>query len=224
LQSTHSVNLGLSGGMTPRSLYEKLGLLIENHDITHRVNFFQVDERFVDQESQRSNQKMIIKTLINQISDPKKYSFSSIPLVNQVADISESARLYHSRLDQLFGRVDSKSTILLLGMGTDGHTASLFPQNNEYLNSFDDLDNKVLHTFVEHFNENRVSLTPNFILKANEIIILLLGADKGRTFARTQTSENYCDYPILSITKRHQNITVFMDKQCHLEILRSQND
>src|ERR1700733_13593905 len=124
----------LSGGNTPRSLYTNLADLPEGVFPWNKTYLFLGDERCVAHDNGDSNYKMISESLLSNISIPSTNVF---PTINQQKDPEEAARRYEQALRRFFKlEVDEESgnraalphfSLFLLGIGSDGHTASLFP-------------------------------------------------------------------------------------------------
>lgn len=136
--------VALSGGTTPGLLYE--------HWPLDDCEFFQVDERYVLASHSDSNQKMIRATL-----KPKHFHCfdTSLP-------IKESLEKYAAELPEQFD-------LCLLGIGHDGHIASLFPHSQALKSK-----KKVTHSQSKNFAiENRLSLTLPTILKSKNILVLI---------------------------------------------------
>lgn len=134
--------VALSGGNTPKNLYKKMSeLSLKN------VEFFQVDERYVPKDHEDSNYKMIKETLNKEI-----YHFDTS------LSIPESLEKYKKELPEQFD-------LIILGIGNDGHTASLFP-NTAALHS----QEKVAQT--KNIQE-RLTITFPIILNSKNILVLL---------------------------------------------------
>eukprot|EP00771_Trimastix_marina_P003602 gnl/Trimastix_PCT/4897.p1 GENE.gnl/Trimastix_PCT/4897~~gnl/Trimastix_PCT/4897.p1 ORF type:complete len:297 (+),score=11.30 gnl/Trimastix_PCT/4897:51-893(+) len=117
--------LGLSGGSTPRKVYEQLGSMMLPWD---RLYFFLIDERYCPPESEDSNQRLLKETLLK-----SPHIHPSHVLVPRCGDLAyrECIADYDQRLRTTIA--DPKMVIAVMGMGPDGHTASLFPHLNEPL-------------------------------------------------------------------------------------------
>ena len=139
--------IALSGGSTPKNLYKKMSELPFDN-----VKFFQVDERYVPKEHDDSNYKMIKETLNKEI-----HHFDTS------LSIPESLEKYKEELPEQFD-------LIILGIGNDGHTASLFP-NTEALNSKE----KVAQT--KNIQE-RLTITFPVILNSKNILVLLKNKKK----------------------------------------------
>ena len=116
--------VALSGGSTPKRLYQLLASPEFNRNIPwEKVFLFWSDERFVLHTDADSNYRMVKESLLDHISIPEKNIFA-IP-INETA--KESAKEYEASINQFYKSKKIVFDWLLLGMGDDGHTASLFP-------------------------------------------------------------------------------------------------
>ena len=162
--------IGLSGGSTPLPVYEAL---IKNTTIDwSKVFFFLVDERYVPVTDPNSNQSAIRQILHKNehISDDHCiFPDTSLPLLPCIA-------LYTKQLTALFAQ--HAPDIIILGMGHDGHIASLFPPVPEI--AFGEV--LVVQTETTTFAvKERISISPLVILSALQTVLLLQGADKHKT-------------------------------------------
>ncbi len=120
-------SVALSGGNTPKRLYE----LLASHSFSKNIQWEKVflfwsDERFVDYSDDDSNYKVVKETLLNKINIPDNNVFPCV--IKETAELSASK--YEKRLRRFFGDKKPVFDWILLGAGADGHTASLFPGTN----------------------------------------------------------------------------------------------
>jgi 6-phosphogluconolactonase len=173
----------LSGGNTPRSLYSNLARLPEGVFPWSKTYLFLGDERCVSHDNGDSNYKMISESLLCHISIPSTNVF---PTINQQKDPEEAARRYEQTLRRFFKlEIDEESgnraglprfSLFLLGIGADGHTASLFP-NTPALNE----DNRLfVANHVEASGVNRLTMTKNVIASAHRVFFLVAGESKAQ--------------------------------------------
>ncbi len=113
--------VALSGGSSPVRFYE---LLAEEEINWKLVNIFLVDERKVSIDNSNSNFGMIKKTLLSKIDIPRENIF---PINTDINSVSECAKEYEDRIRNVFPDNYPAFDLIVLGIGPDGHTASLFP-------------------------------------------------------------------------------------------------
>ena len=113
--------IALSGGSSPVRFYE---LLAEEEIDWPRVNIFLVDERKVPDDHLHSNFRMINKAILTKIDIPDTNVFS---LKTEIISVSECAAEYEARIRKVFGDNYPVFDLVVLGVGPDGHTASIFP-------------------------------------------------------------------------------------------------
>ena len=115
--------VSLSGGSSPKALYELLASNYRNEINWNKVFFFFGDERYVPADDDRYNGQMVDKALFNPLNIPKENIFK----IDTSLEISESARDYETKIRNLFGTDKPAFDLMLLGLGDNSHTASLFP-------------------------------------------------------------------------------------------------
>lgn len=125
LQQQDRFTLALSGGSTPKRLHEILaGAPYKDGIDWSRVHIFWGDERYVPLDDDRNNARMAYDTLLNQVMVPE----SQVHIMRtDYSDPQAAAAAYEELLHQYFDGKDHSFDLLILGMGDDGHTLSLFP-------------------------------------------------------------------------------------------------
>jgi 6-phosphogluconolactonase len=161
--------IALAGGSTPKPLYEKLAA----EDLPWKnVHVFWGDERYVPPDHPDSNQGMARKAWLDQVPIPR---FNIHPMPTDEAEPMVAASKLETELEALFqvqfGEFPALD-IVLLGMGDDGHTASLFP-HTEALEVRDRLI-----TVGNKDGQPRLTFTAPFINHARVVIFLVAGANK----------------------------------------------
>jgi 6-phosphogluconolactonase len=158
--------IALSGGNTPRPVYRELARI--GRDLPwDRVFFTFGDERCVPPEDEQSNFRMARETLFVPANVPEK----SIGRMQGEIDPQVAAQKYQERLDLLAaqrGEMIYRHDLILLGMGDDGHTASLFPGTE----ALQEKKHKVVANFVPKFNVWRITFTFPLINQARQICFL----------------------------------------------------
>jgi 6-phosphogluconolactonase len=167
----------LSGGKTPRNVYRRMGLDELNKFIDwNRVQLFFSDERAVPPGDPQSNYGMVQFEWISSIPIP----LSHVHRINGELDPKTAARKYEQEIRKVFGQDRVVFDLVLLGVGEDGHTASLFPGTDAVLEK----EALVTSTFVEQFNSWRVTMTVPVLNAAREIIFLAAGTKKSTIIQR----------------------------------------
>jgi len=188
--------VALSGGSTPKALYEHISSSPYKEKIEwDKVWLFWGDERSVPSDSDESNYKMALDAGLKQMPIPKEQ------IHRMVAEekIEENAAKYEATLRKILG--DTSLDLVILGMGEDGHTASLFP-GTEALHAS---NRWVVANFVPQKNTWRMTFTFELINAAKEIAIYVLGAGKKHTLAQVfYTQKTKEPFPIEKIgTSKH---------------------
>ena len=161
-------NICLSGGQTPRRLYELLADPVHSFGSTidwTRVHVFWGDERQVPPDQGESNFGMAHRALLAHVPIPAGQIHR---IRGELADAVEAANEYEAILT---GQLD----VALLGLGADGHIASIFPGSPLLTR---DRPNRVAAVRVEHLHAWRITLTPSALLDARTIVVLVSGSDK----------------------------------------------
>ena len=175
--------VALSGGSTPRRAYE----LLAGEDYRGRVDWPKVhvffgDERMVPADSAESNYRMASEELLSRVPVPPE----NIHRINGLGDALANARLYEDELRTFFNDALWPSfDLVLLGMGDDGHTASLFPGTL----ALDEQAAWVAANWVEKLNAYRVTLTAPAINRAAHVLFLVTGANKAGPLAEVLKGE-----------------------------------
>lgn len=179
VENNHRFTVALAGGSAPKSLYQ---LLTNEREPFRRsvdwrkINFFWGDERCVPPDSDESN----FRTANENLLQPLGISPMNFHRIEGELDAVIAARNYERFLRLYFnlpGEGVPRFDLILLGMGADGHTASLFPQT-EVLGETEKL---VAAPWVEKFGSRRVTVTPLVINNAAQVVFLVAGADKAET-------------------------------------------
>ena len=168
-------HIALAGGTTPRALYQLLAsdTYVNKMDWQH-VNFYFGDERAVPLDHEQSNFRMAHEAMLDKLAIPATDIF---PLITDLEDLDNSARHYEKILRRELPSADDNVPafdLILLGMGDDGHTASLFPGTT----ILSEQARLVMPVFVEKLQSWRVSFTYPLINHAQEVAILVTGSNK----------------------------------------------
>ncbi|MCX5945317.1 MAG: 6-phosphogluconolactonase [Cyanobacteria bacterium] len=164
--------LALAGGTTPAAAYRLLG---REHIAWDRVDVLLGDERWVGPEDPASNARMLHETLLAQ-EPARKACFHPVPTERETP--LASAEAFEQTLRQLCGGDPPVLDVILLGLGDDGHTASLFPGSA----AAGVTDRAV--TVGEGKGLERITLTAPVLSAARQVIILVSGAAKQEALKR----------------------------------------
>ena len=167
-------NMALAGGSTPGPVYE---LLAEESDIDwQRSRIFWSDERCVSPENSDSNYRLVRETLLDKLPQAPGL------IARMPGDLlpERAARDYESTIRE-YVRADEtgipRFDLILLGMGNDGHTASLFPGSQ----TLSETDLLVASDFVTQIDANRLTFTYPLLNAGRHVLILVSGASKAPT-------------------------------------------
>ena len=167
--------VAVSGGSTPRRTYELLG---ERGTLARDgVEVFFVDERCVPPTDHASNYKLVADSLGDR---------GNVHRIRGEIDPDESARGYEALLRERFGDGPPAFDLVLLGIGPDGHTASLFPAEPE----LNERKSWVVATRKPHQWARRVTLTLPVLNAARHALMLVAGADKAKAVATVLAGGN----------------------------------
>ena len=158
----------LSGGTTPKPVYECFASMIQ---CPEKVLVGLVDERFVPLSSDYSNERMISAALGE--------GFKMEGMVANSFDIQDNLVQIRERYKPFLGETD----ITILGMGTDGHTASIFPgdEASDKIRKSDDVN--IFNTMAPVYPEQRITCSTEMIVRSGVIILLITGTDKREVLA-----------------------------------------
>lgn len=170
-------SVALAGGNTPRRVYELLATERFKHRVEwSQVHFFFGDERCVPADHPDSNYAMAYDTLISKVPIPAK----NVHRIIGEAKPEEGARLYENHLRTFFPGVSwPRFDLVFLGMGADGHTASLFPGSA----GLKEKSKWVMATRMEKLKQDRITLTAPVFNHAAHVLFLVTGKEKAPQLA-----------------------------------------
>lgn len=157
-------SLGLAGGTTPRAVYEQLRT---NRLEWGSVDMWLSDERWVPADHEESNGRMAVESLVAHV-DARFLR----PRWSEYLTAADSAAFYEADLRRIMP--DGVSDVVLLGMGADGHTASLFPGTE----ALAETDRWFVHNEVPQLDTWRMTATAPMIQRARNVFVLVSGQSK----------------------------------------------
>jgi 6-phosphogluconolactonase len=182
--------VALAGGSTPKTLYELLGDENEPYRSQlcwEKIHFFWGDERHVPTDHPDSNYRMASEAMLSKVPLPARNIHH---IKSEVDDAHEVAANYERTLCEFFGLAAGefpRFDLILLGMGPDGHTASIFP----YSDVINEKRRLVAATWIEKFKSYRITLTPPVLNNAAFIIFLVSGATKAKALREVLEGDHY---------------------------------
>lgn len=205
LREKEKVSLVLSGGSTPRPLYELLATdEYRNRIAWNKLLVFFSDERCVPPDDPDSNYKMAYDNLLSRVPIPEKNIFR----LRGEIDPEEAATDYESVIKKILGK-ELSFDLVLLGMGADGHIASLFPATT----ALQETKKLVAANYVDKLKAHRLTLTLPILNRARNVIFLVSGKDKAKAVSSVFTDASLQRLPARLIKPVEGNVVWFLDKE-----------
>jgi 6-phosphogluconolactonase len=204
--------VALSGGSTPRQLYQLLAAEPFRSQVDwSRVDFFWGDERCVPPDHKDSNYRMAREALLDRLAVPGDHVHR---MEAERADRDAAARDYQETLARVLGVLAGGEPpaldLVLLGLGPDGHTASLFPHTA----ALAEHSRWVVVNYVPKFGTDRLTLTAPVLNRGREVLFLVAGADKAEPLAEVLEGPPDPDrLPAQRIRPAHGRLVWFVDRQ-----------
>jgi 6-phosphogluconolactonase len=179
--------IALSGGSTPHRLYELLARPPYRDEFPWtRAHWFWGDERFVPHADERSNFRIVREALLSRTPVPAQ---NIHPIPTQGLSSAESASSYERELKSFYGaeRLDASRPLfdaVLLGLGANGHTASLFPGSPALFER-----ERWVVDVVGAASETRITLTYPALESSRYVAFLVVGKEKERAFAELRRDD-----------------------------------
>lgn len=207
--------VALSGGTSPIGLFKELAERGLSNDEWSKVYIFWSDERYVDHESPLSNYRQAYDTLLNKVPVPKANIFV-MPTEHEEPEYA--AHLYEMSIRDFFVCAPDEIPefdLVYLGLGTDGHTASLFPGTPIVQACSTKQENPtqlVCAHQVAQAGQWRLSMTPAIINNSREVHFLITGKAKEAVLDKVLTGPYQPELlPVQFITNNHKNIRFFVN-------------
>jgi len=209
-ESPPKIAVALSGGRTPRRFLEMLSRPPYRGGFPwSRVHFFQVDERWVPPDDPRSNQRMIRECLVDGGPVPER-QFHPVDLSRP--DPADAARRYEEEIRRFFpksAREFPRFDAMVLGIGGDGHTASLFPGSP----ALGEKEAWVVHTEGGTPPLARVTLTLPVLNNAFRVIFLAAGREKAEVLGLLFRREEGGSLPAAQVLPEPGRLTWLVDAE-----------
>jgi 6-phosphogluconolactonase len=207
--------VALSGGSTPKALYS---LLATNYATFpwNRVFLFFGDERHVPPTDPESNYRMVNEALLTKITIPSENVFR-VPGENP--DALAAAADYEAQLRRFFALKPSefpRFDLILLGVGPDGHTASLFPDSE----ALEEKTRLVVANWVAKFNTHRITFTFPVLNDANEVMFMATGTNKADMLHQILEGKNTPPLPSQRVQPSEGKLLWMLDEAAAAKLAR----
>jgi 6-phosphogluconolactonase len=204
-------HVAISGGHTPKRFFELLGETPQAGSLPwDKIHLFWVDERYVKPDSPWSNYKLAADTFLTKVNIPQE-NVHRIP--TEYDDFKAAAQSYEQTIRKVFRLNENQIPefdLIMLGMGAEGHTGSLFP------NSYALFDTEDLACVVYVMDEklNRITLTHPVLCAASHLVVLVSGQEKANILKEVLTGEpDEVRYPIHALWPILDKVTWLVDKE-----------
>ena len=195
--------VALSGGSTPKLMYQILADQFRDQVPWSNIHFFWSDERHVPPDHAESNYRMAHEALLSRVP----VSTNNVHRIRgENPNAADAASEYEQTLIQVTNQPLPSLDLILLGLGTDGHTASIFP-GSEVLHETKRL---VAAPWVEKFKTHRITMTLPLINNAAAILFVVSGAEKAEIVKEILEGEE--KYPAQAVKPTQGELIWMLDK------------
>lgn len=188
----------VSGGSTPAPLYKTLARRSMSWP---KIDVALVDERWVETDNKSSNQAFIEKTLLTHNAAKVKFT----GLKSKENCIEQGLKNATEQYDSLTSPWD----LTILGMGTDGHTASIFPESEGTHDALNEQSQQMLSAItakpskVTGDNLKRITLSKYGLLKSKQIVLLITGEEKLSVYRKALKEADYSKMPVSAVLQQN---------------------
>lgn len=192
--------VALSGGSTPKAMFQVLANRFRDDVPWSNIHFFWSDERHVPPDHPDSNYRMANEALLSHVDTNIHRIQSENP------NAAEAAADYEQTLIQITNETLPRLDLILLGLGTDGHIASIFP-GSEVLHETKRL---VAAPWIEKLQTHRITMTLPLINNAASILFLVSGAEKAEIVKEVLEGEH--KYPAQAVKPNEGELIWMLDE------------
>jgi 6-phosphogluconolactonase len=195
--------VALSGGSTPKRMFQILAEQFFDKVTWSGIQFFWSDERHVPPDHPESNYRMANEALLSHVP----VSVSNVYRIRgENPNAADAARDYERTVVEVTKQTVPRFDLIFLGLGTDGHTASIFP-GSQVLHETQRL---VAAPYVEKFKSYRITMTLPLINNGASVVFLVSGAEKAEIVKEVFEGEN--KYPAQAVTPVQGELIWMLDK------------
>lgn len=209
----------LSGGSTPKSIFEYLAAYHKTTIDWNKIKFFWGDERCVPPTDSESNYKMANDALLSKL----QISASNIFRIEGESNPTDEAKRYSELITKILPQKNElpRFDIIMLGLGEDGHTASIFPNQKSLLSS-DKIYTTAVHPATEQI---RITLTGKVLNNASTVVFIVTGKNKSKVVDEIiNQKENYKNYPASFINPQNGELYWLLDNAAASQIEKSKSE
>jgi len=198
--------VALSGGTTPRGVYS---LLARVHKALpwQKIFVFFGDERHVPPDDPESNYRMAAESLLTKVAIPAENVYR-VPAESPADSAADQYERQIRTFFQLQGSAWPRFDLIFLGIGDDGHTASLFPGTD----ALKEMSRLVVANWVEKFRTYRITFTYPVLNHAAEVLFLVSGAGKGQILREILTPSRGQRYPAQAVQPEDGKLIWLVDQ------------
>jgi len=197
--------IAISGGSTPQLIFDYISSNSENIN-WNKTRIFWVDERCVSPEDEGSNYRMTRLHLFDKINIPEKQIFRIIGEADPALEAIRYSKIITDNLPNANGL--PRFDLVLLGIGGDGHTASIFTGDTDLFNS-----EKICESTVHpQSRQKRITLTGKVINNAGYIVFLVTGSEKAIVVAKILQDDERVNLPASFVKPFCGKLYWFLDK------------
>ncbi len=211
--SGEKFHLAISGGRTPDLLFSILAKKYADSSFWQKVHFWWVDERMVAPDHPESNFRIANNLLFTKIAIPEE----NIHRIKGENDPETEALSYSAQIQETLPFQDKWPVfdLILLGMGDDGHTASIFPDQMELL----DAEDICAVATQPQSGQKRVTLTGKVMNQANQVVFLVTGKNKAERVSEIYfKTQKAGDLPAFYIAPLNGNSEWYLDEDAAQKI------
>lgn len=206
-------DIALSGGNSPKGLFKKISKSYADQIPWNRIHLWWGDERCVPPTDEQSNYKMTVDYLLSKISIPKE----NIHRIKGEEIPEQEALRYSKEMEQSLNSrgKDPVFDLIILGLGNDGHTASIFPDQLE-LFEHEQSCAVAVHPLT---GQKRITITGNVLNNANQIFFLVTGSNKALRVSEIMNDNDAAQLlPAYYISPTNGKLTWFLDDEAAAQI------
>ncbi len=218
IKTNEATHIALSGGSTPKVVFDYLATHFQDEIDWSKVYFFWGDERCVPPTDEESNYRMTVEHLASKITIPER----NVNRIQGENNPKEEAVRYSAVLEKSLPNFQGvpQFDLVILGMGDDAHTASIFPHE---INLWDSNNNCEVAVHPDS-GQQRITITGKVINNAKEVAFLVTGSSKSDKIREIVKKEgDYTSYPASLVSPKSGKLLWFMDEEAAGEITLSES-